>query len=69
MGPDSLMLPETIDDLKKLAERHEAVAVAYSDGKDSRVVMDLAVRLFRRRIEGCVGIKHCSTEFPFPHEW
>lgn len=42
------MIGETIDALRKIADQHESVIVSYSDGKDSRVVMDLCVRLFRR---------------------
>lgn len=42
------MLAETLQILKDYSATHEAVAVAYSDGKDSRVVMDLCMRSFKR---------------------
>lgn len=37
--------------LRKTAERHSAVAVAYSDGKDARVVLDLAMKAGFKRVE------------------
>lgn len=42
------MIGETILNLRKAAETTDAILVAYSDGKDSRVVMDLCVRIFKR---------------------
>lgn len=41
------MLQETVRTLQSLAERNKSIVIAYSDGKDSRVVMDLCVRLFK----------------------
>lgn len=34
-----------------MAEKHSAIAVAYSDGKDSRVVLDLAMKAGFKRVE------------------
>lgn len=41
-------IDDTIKLLQETAKDHEAAAVAYSDGKDSRVVMDLCCRTFKR---------------------
>jgi 3'-phosphoadenosine 5'-phosphosulfate sulfotransferase (PAPS reductase)/FAD synthetase len=39
---------ETLNILKKASETHDAVLVAYSGGKDSRAVLDLCLRSFKR---------------------
>lgn len=39
---------ETWEDVKRKSEQYESVLVSYSDGKDSRVVMDLCCANFRR---------------------
>ena len=42
------LVQETLATLKEASARSDAVLVSYSDGKDSRVVMDLCVRSFSR---------------------
>ena len=42
------MLKETFQTLNTYAKQYDAVIVSYSDGKDSRAVMDLCLRSFKR---------------------
>lgn len=39
---------KTFYDLQKLSEQHECVLVAFSGGKDSLAILDMATRVFRR---------------------
>jgi phosphoadenosine phosphosulfate reductase len=41
-------IAKTLRVLQRAASEHESVVVAYSDGKDARVTMDLCLRSFRR---------------------
>lgn len=40
-------IEETLKSLEEASRKHDKVLVGYSDGKDSRVVLDLCVRSFR----------------------
>lgn len=40
----------TRQQLEELAQKHEAIIVSYSTGKDSMIIMDMCARLFRRVI-------------------
>lgn len=44
----SSRIDAAINTLKKVAERTDTVAVGYSDGKDSRAVLDMCQRIFKR---------------------
>lgn len=43
-----MILDDAINTVQTAAAQHDAIAVAYSDGKDSRCVLDLCRRYFRR---------------------
>lgn len=45
------LISETMEILTAAASKHEAVAVAYSGGKDSKVVLDLAMKAGFKRLE------------------
>ena len=44
----STVIENTFQSLQGYAEKYDAALVSYSDGKDSRAVMDMALRTFKR---------------------